>query len=140
MGHVPAVSTIAAPPTVLAYIIEGSPVPAQMGAMIKGRDGTWITAKSSGRLREFKDRVRLLTSLRVRAARWECGPDEMIALTLRAFIEDARVIDLDNICKSTIDCLKRVAFPDDRQVTELHATKAIDRARPRLEIEIVRIS
>lgn len=124
------------PPAVLRYTIDGMCVPAQMGVLLPGGG---IARKGTARVRSYKQRVAILTMLRVRQVRWTCGPEERISVTLRAFVEDARVIDVDNIAKAALDAIKRVAFPDDRQVVDLHVFKRIDRERPRVEVTIERI-
>ena len=123
------------PPRVLRFTIEGEPVPAQMGAVFP--DGR--VAKQHPRVRSYKDRARLLTGLNVRRAQWSAGPEESFAVTLRAFVGTLRVIDCDNIAKLALDCLKHIAFPDDRQVMRLLVEKELDRERPRLEVEIERL-
>ena len=124
------------PPAVLSFIIEGEPVPAQMGAVLpNGR----VARKGMARVRAYKDKARLLTMLAVNRARWESRREDSFGVTFRIFVGNARTIDVDNCCKALLDSLKGPAFPDDRQVIDLHAHKRIDRERPRVEVTIERI-
>ena len=129
---------LAEPPRVLRFVIEGDVVPAQMGVLIPGV-GYANRDPRGARARSYKDKVRMLTSFAVRKARWTSTPTEGFSVTLRAFVGTLRTIDLDNIFKNVLDGLKCVAFPDDRQVHELHGYKALDRDHPRLEVEIARL-
>ena len=129
------------PPRVLTYEVLGEPVPAQMGAMIRGRDGGWVNAKAGqGRVRAYKDKVRVFTMLACQKARWEASREAEFAVTLRAFVGTLRTIDCDNIAKAALDAIKGVAFPDDRQVVRLVVEKRLDRERPRVEVEIERLT
>lgn len=47
-----------------------------------------------------------------------------------------RIGDLDNTLKVLLDSLKGVAFEDDSQVVELHATRADDAANPRVVVTV----
>ena len=127
---------IADPPRVLRIVIEGEPVPAQMGAILpNGR----VARKGTERVRAFKDRVGLLTMLAVNRCGWRSSQDHVYSMTARFFMGNARVIDLDNACKSLLDGIKGVAFPDDRQVIELHLYKQISRDKPRVEVTVERL-
>ncbi len=48
--------------------------------------------------------------------------------------------DLDNRVKQTQDVLEGMAYGDDRQVEHLEFTRAIDKANPRIEIELGEIT
>jgi Holliday junction resolvase RusA-like endonuclease len=57
-------------------------------------------------------------------------------LTVKVFYENNRP-DLDNSLKVILDCLQQCNVIDnDRYCTEIHASKHIDKANPRIEIEI----
>jgi Holliday junction resolvase RusA-like endonuclease len=46
--------------------------------------------------------------------------------------------DLDNCLKILLDCLQQCkAIKNDRQCTEIHARKLIDKTNPRIEFEII---
>lgn len=125
------------PPRELRFVISCEPVPAQMGAVLaNGR----VARKGMERQRAYKHHVSLLAMLAVNRAGWRSGPEERYSMTARFFMGNARTIDLDNCCKLLLDGIKGVAFPDDRQVYECHLFKAIDREKPRTEVEIARMS
>lgn len=64
------------------------------------------------------------------------GEGVACSVTLRIFWPDRRRRDLDNGVKSVLDGLNGVAFADDSQVAELHVFRGLDRARPRVEVEL----
>lgn len=51
-----------------------------------------------------------------------------------------RRCDLDNLCKLVLDALNTVAFVDDSQIVEMHATKDHDRTHPRTVVEIEEVT
>ena len=118
----------------MTFTIPGDPVPAQMGALLP-----WggIATRGQGRVRAYKDRVRLYTLRAVQLAEWDArNGAARYAVWLHVHVGDARVIDVDNCAKAILDGIKRTAFPDDRQVHELHVYKRIDRERPRVDVVI----
>lgn len=44
--------------------------------------------------------------------------------------------DLDNRAKPVLDCLQGVAFANDKQVTELHMLRRVDKHNPRVEVTV----
>lgn len=60
-----------------------------------------------------------------------------LVVTVRLFFKDRRRHDVDNI-KVLLDSLAAAFAFDDSQVAALHVSKAVDRARPRCEVEIER--
>lgn len=71
----------------------------------------------------------LLSRVRPLAADVPC------AVTLRWY-RGRRAGDLDNRVKQLLDSLCGVAYADDRQVVELHAYRADDPRRPRVEVTV----
>jgi Holliday junction resolvase RusA-like endonuclease len=121
---------------ILAFTVPGDPVPAQMGRI--GIGGKILV---SGRVKGYRDKVRLHTRMHVQKQDWQRGDaSARYAVTLRCFVEDNRVIDCDNLAKCILDGIKREAFHDDRQVVDLHVFKRVDRERPRVEIEVMACS
>lgn len=59
-----------------------------------------------------------------------------VSVELVAWMPDRRMSDLDNIAKSALDGLNKVAYLDDDQVVRIVAERRIDRAHPRLEIRV----
>jgi Holliday junction resolvase RusA-like endonuclease len=120
---------------VLRVTILGEPVPAQMGALLWNGQ---VAKKGTERSRAYKKHVGLLTRLAVNKSGWHATKDDRFAVTARFFVGNERTIDVDNCAKCLLDGLKLAAFPDDRQVVELHLYKSIARGNPRTEVEIVR--
>jgi crossover junction endodeoxyribonuclease RusA len=48
--------------------------------------------------------------------------------------------DLDNSAKVLLDALQGVAYNDDAQIVELHLYRHDDKANPRVEVEVRKIS
>jgi len=89
------------------------------------------------RTRQAEERIRL----EVVAAR---GPgrdldDAPRALTLRFYRATGRTADLDNLVKLVKDALNGIAWRDDRQVVQLHASRFDRQDRPRTEIAVYRV-
>jgi crossover junction endodeoxyribonuclease RusA len=71
-----------------------------------------------------------------------CTPlRDPVAVLLNVFPPDAGIRDLDNICKATLDSLKRGrVIIDDSIVDDLHVMRQpVSRQRPRVEVAIRRI-
>lgn len=61
-----------------------------------------------------------------------------VALVLVAY-RPRKVGDLDNLLKPILDALKGMAFVDDSQVIEIHATRRDDKHNPRAMVQVWRI-
>lgn len=63
---------------------------------------------------------------------------QRIRLVIDAHVPDARRRDLDNLTKCALDAMQAArVFEDDSQIDDLRIRRAgIDRARPRLEVEL----
>jgi len=62
-----------------------------------------------------------------------------VAVTVRWF-RAAHMGDLDNRLKVALDSLNGVAWADDRQIVELHAYRAEDKAHARLEVTVTEVA
>ena len=122
---------------ILRIVIAADPVPSQMGAT--SLDGK-TARKKPKRVTAYQQHVALLAMLAVNRARWTATRSDSFKVTARFFLGDARVVDGDNLFKCLGDGLKAVVFPDDRQITEGHWYKQLDRHRPRTEVEIERLA
>lgn len=58
-----------------------------------------------------------------------------VAVTIRWF-RARKAGDLDNRLKIVLDALNGIAYADDKQIVELHAYRADDKANPRVEISL----
>jgi Holliday junction resolvase RusA-like endonuclease len=55
-----------------------------------------------------------------------------IGVEMYFFMQNARVVDLDNLSKNVLDGMKNIAFGDDCRVVELFLRKMINRKNPGL--------
>jgi Holliday junction resolvase RusA-like endonuclease len=60
-----------------------------------------------------------------------------IALNVLFYFKDKRMLDIDGGLKALFDCLTGIIWVDDKQITELHAFKEVDKSNPRVELQIV---
>lgn len=116
-------------PPPLHIIVPGKPVPKERPRFAKGHA---YTPKAT---REYEKRVKQ-SAIAELAARLEPWPmDAVYELRAVAYFADARRHDLDNTIK-VVDSLNGVTFDDDKRIKSLRAVAAIDRANPRLELEL----
>lgn len=64
--------------------------------------------------------------------------DGPVTLSLAVY-RPKRIGDLDNRMKVLIDCIKGIAFGDDSEIVEIHATRHDDKTNPRVEVEVTAI-
>jgi crossover junction endodeoxyribonuclease RusA len=62
-----------------------------------------------------------------------------LALKVCFFRSTERRVDIDNLLKALMDGANGIAWADDSQVVDVSASRAIDRAHPRTEIEITQL-
>ncbi len=58
-----------------------------------------------------------------------------VAVTLAVYFP-SKAGDLDNRAKKILDCLQGVAYANDKQVTELHMFRHVDKHNPRVEVTV----
>ncbi len=104
----------------------------------RGRVGQNGVVFTPPKTRAYELRVRTIAFYAARAAGWVFAPKDEYAVQIRIFLPDARLRDADNITKACLDAMNKVVFHDDAQVGELHVYRTIDRANPRIEVEIRR--
>lgn len=109
----------------IAFVVEGDPVPKARSRVMKGYSFTPKRTRDAEAL--------VAAHARAAGARPHPRPVHVVARFHRA---TARRCDLDNLLKTVLDGLNRVAFADDDQVVLVVASKAIDRVRPRTEVEL----
>jgi crossover junction endodeoxyribonuclease RusA len=80
--------------------------------------------------RRFKDRCRLAA---IAQCRTPLTGD--LSITATVYFRDHRR-DLDNVFKPLLDALQGAAYANDRQIVHLDFRKALDKARPRVELTI----
>lgn len=59
-----------------------------------------------------------------------------VALDITLYWPDARRHDLDNI-KGLLDAFTGILYEDDSQIVELRIRKGVDRANPRIELQVL---
>ena len=84
--------------------------------------------------REYRSRV-VQEAIAARPVRFQGH----VRLAIVAWMPDARRRDLDNLLKAPLDALAHAGYyDDDSQIVDLRIRNAgVDRARPRLEVEMV---
>ena len=64
--------------------------------------------------------------------------DGPVSVTIHVYVNRVNA-DLENRGKCAIDSLNGIAFHDDKQITELHLYKHLDRKAPRIEVQVSRL-
>ena len=59
-----------------------------------------------------------------------------VALSIRLYPRDRRLLDIDNALKVVVDALKGIAYEDDKQVWRLDIERRTPDGNPRLELTI----
>ena len=117
--------------TPLRFTVEGKPQPKQRAR--RGKGGRWYTPPET---RQYQRAVAWAATVAASAhPRWSLHGS--FELHVRMFMPDRRRRDADNVVKAISDSLNGVAFTDDAQVVRVVADKALDRERPRVEVEVV---
>jgi crossover junction endodeoxyribonuclease RusA len=105
---------------------------------VKGQPVPWKRTQGAGKRRYTHPQYRAwkgLIQVAARAARIACieGP---VCLEVEARVGNRKFADVDNLAKAVLDALEGIAYANDRQVCELHATRVLDREAPRLCVTI----
>lgn len=62
-----------------------------------------------------------------------------LIISVRLYFEDNRKADWDNFHKVSMDALTGIVWNDDSQIMEATVSKYYDKARPRIEIDILEL-
>lgn len=121
-------------PLMLFY--QGRPLSWARTAIHNGRR---ITPKAQ---RIYKRQVALFCAAQTAARQdWpsEC-PDARFRVRIDFSLGDRRRCDVDNLCKAVLDACNGIAWLDDNQIDELHATKthADKPSRFTMRVEVIR--
>jgi len=117
--------------TVLNFTVDGKPQGKQRAR--RGRGGRWYTPSLTV---VYENTVSGACLAAMRALGISRRYTDAVTVTVACYFPDARRRDCDNVLKSVMDALNGVAYVDDSQVHTATVTKAIDRERPRTEIEV----
>lgn len=112
--------------TEYTLFVEGQPIPKARPRVSKGRA---FTPKKS---RHYATHV----GWRARIAGVVCLLDGDVRLTLTFLRKGKRRADLDNLVKNVMDGLNGIAYDDDKQVTDLHASVVYGVDSPGVHIAI----
>lgn len=118
-----------------SFCVAGTPVPKQRAipVTIAGKR-RMVTARNT---RRYKRLVRTVCRLHV-------PPDWPLTgrfgVHLLICVPDRRKRDLDNIEKAAWDAMKGIAYADDHQVDDSSKRRVLDKARPRLEVRVERLT
>ena len=113
---------------IYSFAVPGPPVPKQRPR--RNASGVWYTPT---RTKRYEAKVAWCA----RSAGLSAPLTGPVRLEILLWLSDRRRRDVDNIAKSIVDGLNRIAWADDSQVTSLTISRAgVDRDRPRTEVTI----
>ena len=68
---------------------------------------------------------------------WKHEPlKDDVCINVLFYFKDNRK-DIDGCLKALLDCMQGIVYENDRQITELHIFKMIDKKKPRVEIQVL---
>jgi crossover junction endodeoxyribonuclease RusA len=111
----------------IGFTIPGKPVVKQRPRVTK-RGNTYTPKTTVVAEQAIRDAFVFTTD-----GEWEpaTGP---VTLELKFYLPDRIRRDIDNLAKTVLDALNKVAFKDDSQIDVLHLYKAYDKEDPRTEV------
>jgi crossover junction endodeoxyribonuclease RusA len=115
---------------VIRFTVPGPPVPKARARIIH---------RASGAIQAFTPEATAKYELKVGLCARTAGirPDKgELALSVWFYTPNARRMDLDNLLKSVMDGLNGIAWEDDSQVAEVHASRMVDHLSPRAVVSI----
>jgi Holliday junction resolvase RusA-like endonuclease len=117
--------------TALRFVVPGKPQPKQRAR--RGRAGFWYTPQETA---VFETLVRNAAFIEMATKGIGKGWTGPVTLTVRCYYPNARRYDADNVLKAVSDSINRFVYEDDSQIVSATVTKAVDRERPRTEVEV----
>ena len=114
----------------IQFFVDGEPTPKQSFRVVEKRNG-----KTHG----YADPrvVAWQTAIGTIANQYCDKPLEgKLWARLEFYLSNNRVVDLDNLCKATLDGLKGIAFKDDNQIFVLHLSKEVNKDTPGVMVYI----
>ena len=90
---------------------------------------------------QYEERVQACASNAVSAARWVPDEEARFCLLLRVYTTYAKKRgDWDNYAKAAGDAMNGVVYRDDKAICKAAVIVEQDRARPRMEVEVVELT
>lgn len=121
-------------PQSIRVVVPGPPVPWER---TRGSNGHRYNAP---RTRAYESHVRMCASAEVLRMRWpKPQSGYRYDVTMLIHFSDARRRDLTNVAKAVEDACNGVIWHDDSEITRLLLLGAIDRVRPRVEVDVLRL-
>lgn len=114
----------------IEFFVEGEPVPKQSFRVIEKRSGK-THGYTDPKVTAWQNTITTISSLHI-----DAPLTGKVAVVLRFYLSNNRVVDLDNLSKGVLDGLKGVAFKDDNQVVKLALSKEVNKDRPGVLITV----
>ena len=108
----------------MIFTVYGNPIPKARARVVNGHSYTPATTT----------RFEHLVAAAARAAGVREATDQPLRLEITFYRETRHRCDIDNLGKSILDGLNRIAWRDDNQVVDLILHKRICKENPRTEI------
>lgn len=141
---------------IVSFTVRGQPVAqgSMVGFVPKNSARAIVHASNDNELKKWRKQIALAASLSMQGT-FPAGKNIPIRVTACFYIK--RSIDelgdkkwkakyctvypdLDKLTRALLDGLKGVTFDDDRQVTEIHASKDFDEENPRCEVTVEEVT
>jgi len=117
-----------------SFYVEGEPVPKQSFRVVEKRAGK-THGYADPRVTAWQNTIGTFAK-----QQFDNPITGKLKVTLRFYLSNKRVIDLDNLSKCALDGLKGIAFKDDCQVYELILSKSVDKDNPGVYIHAERMA
>lgn len=136
----------------ISFTVRGEPVAqgSMVGFVPKNSSRAIVHASNDNELKKWRKQIAIAASL---AMRGTSGAGKSMPVRVTACFYIKRSIDelgdrkwkakyatvypdLDKLVRALLDGLKGVTYADDRQVTEIHASKDFDEENPRCEVTV----
>jgi Holliday junction resolvase RusA-like endonuclease len=115
----------------LTFTVHGKPQGKQRAR--RGKGGRWYTPKETV---AFETLVRNAAFIKMATMGIRRDWTGDVTMNVACYFPDARRRDADNVQKAIGDALNGFVYVDDSQIVKWTVTKAIDRERPRTEVEV----
>lgn len=117
----------------VSFIVPGEPVSKARARFT--RYGSKVRAYTPERTKDGERRV--AAAFRGAARLWQADAEHEFAVEATFHAGTRQRRDIDNMCKLLLDALNKIAWEDDRQVTQLTSRVVHGAAEPRTEVHII---